>query len=55
MGKEFVNIAVYPETRVLLRELSEKSKYKKAQIVSDALAFYEKKILAKISALDKLR
>ena len=55
MAKEFVNIAVYPKTREMIAELSEKSKYKKVQIVSDAIEFYAKKILTRVSALDKLR
>lgn len=45
MANEFVNIAVFPETRELIRSISQTTRDCKSQIVAKAVDAYAKKIL----------
>lgn len=53
MANEFVNIAVFPETRELIRSIHLKTREGKSQIVARAVEIYAKKNLKKVSAPDK--
>lgn len=53
MANEFVNIAVFPETRELIRSIHLKTREGKSQIVARAVESYAKKILKTVSAPDK--
>lgn len=53
MANEFVNIAVFPETRELIRSISSSTKDGMSQTVAKAMNAYGKKILKSVSAPDK--
>lgn len=43
----FINIAVFPETREKIRLIARHTNAKKAQIIDDAVSAYLKKILSR--------